>query len=278
MRNTLVLGLTLASLSAFAAEDWTAPYSLEDQKGRTFRVTFGAHPPKAVASRLGVMTLLGKKGTATARFQRLERVCAEACAEERPICHSVGVYTQEPGTPDVGDGLAALAGRFQGKLTLPAPALPEPRPTGTQWASKDFQVPVDERTPTERYLEGLPPQAYRWTYRPDGSVLLEERTGGTTFFSPPLTLADCRQERQPPFTRLTCPGASLLYANGQLLFVSFDNYSEATTEWLATFQTCGRELHLVRVGLKAHTVPGLLMRDGARWRLLLRPADYPLMC
>jgi hypothetical protein len=32
------------------------------------------------------------------------------------------------------------------------------------------------------------------------------------------------------------------------------------------------------MGLKAHAVIGLLFRDGGRWRLLIRPADYPMLC
>ncbi|MFP2906176.1 hypothetical protein ACLESD_14145 [Pyxidicoccus sp. 3LFB2] len=278
MRNILVLGLTLASLAASAAEGWPAPYALEDQKGRTFRVIFGEKAPAGVKSRLGVMTLLGKKGTATARFQRLERVCADPCEGERPACHSVGVYTQEPGTGDVGEGLAALPGRLQGKLSLPPPAVPEPSPIAKQWISKDFQVPVDERTPPAPVVEGMLPQAFRWVPRADGSAGLDARHGGGPAFTAQFSLADCRQERQPPFTRLLCPTASLLYAEQRLLFASFDDYSAPTTEWLATFQTGEQELYLVRVGLKAHSVPGLLFREGDRWRLLLRPANYPLLC
>ncbi|WP_224371629.1 hypothetical protein [Hyalangium versicolor] len=75
-----------------------------------------------------------------------------------------------------------------------------------------------------------------------------------------------------------CPTASLFYAKQRLLFASFADYGEATTEWLAMLQVRGQELHLVRVGLKAQAVPGLLFRVGSRWRLLLRPADYSLLC
>lgn len=275
MRNALVLGLTLASLGASAAQGWTAPYPLEGQQGRTFRVVFGRNAPEAVESRLGVMTLLGKKGTATARLQRTERVCVDLCESGRPTCHTVGVYTQEPDTADIGEGLAALPGRLQGKLSPPAPSEPEPRPTTKQWASKELQVPVHEATPLP---EDLSPQAYRWAPRGDGSAVLDMRHGGGDSSEPSLQLADCRQERQPPFTRLACPAASFLYAKQQLLFASFDDYGSASTEWLATLQACGQELYLMRIGLKAQAVPGLLFRDGTRWRLLIRPADYPLLC
>jgi hypothetical protein len=277
MRYAMVLGLTLASLGASASERWTAPYSLEGQQGRTFRVVFGAKAPEDVESRLGVMTLLGKKGTATARLQRVEPVCEDLCGE-RPTCHTVGVYTQEPGTGDVGQGLVALAGRVEGKLSAPAPGRPDKSPSAKQWSSKEFQVPVEESTPVVPLPEGHLPLAYRWAPRADGSAVLEEREGGADFFAPPIQLTGCRQERQPPFTRITCPAASLLYAQQQLLFASFADYGAATTEWVATLRAGAQELHLVRVGLKTHAVIGLLFRDGGRWRLLIRPADYPLLC
>jgi hypothetical protein len=224
------------------------------------------------------MTLLGKKGLTTARLQRTERVCQDLCDSERPTCHTVGIYTQEPDTADIGEGLAALPGRLQGKLSAPAPSEPGPPPSTKQWASKDFQVPVDESTPATPLPEGMLPQAYRWTPRAEGNAVLDARHGGTEAYSPSIHLADCRQERQPPFTRLVCPGASFLYAKQQLLFASFDDYGSASTAWLATLQARGQELYLLRVGLKTQAVPGLLFRDGARWRLLIRPADYPLLC
>jgi hypothetical protein len=222
------------------------------------------------------MTLLGKQGLATARLQRVESVCVDLCGSERPECHTVGVYTQEAGTGDVGEGLAALPGRIQGQLRAPVPSTREKAPTAKQWDSKEFQVPVEERT--EALPEGILPMAYRWSARSGASAVLEERQGGADFFAPPIQLDQCHQERQPPFTRLVCPSASLLYAKQQLLVASFDDYGAPTTEWLATLQVRGQELHLVRVGLKAQAVPGLLFRDGSRWRLLVRPADYALLC
>ncbi len=276
MRHAWALGLAVFPLGALAAGGWNAPYPLEGQEGRTFRVVLGEKAPKDARARLGVMTLLGKKGLATARLQRLESVCAELCASERPTCHAVGLYAQEPGTGDVGEGLAALPGRITGRLSAPAPVELEPAPTAKQWASTAFQTPVDERLPAAS--ERLPPLAFRWTPRAEGVAVLQERQLGADFYAPPIQLAECRQERQALFTRLVCPAASVLYAKGQLLFASFDDYGPPATEWLVTLQADGQQLYLVRLGLKAHAVPGLLFHDGARWRLLIRPADYPLMC
>jgi hypothetical protein len=274
MRHALMLGLMLTSLGAAASERWTAPYSLEDQHGRTFRVVLGEKAPKDVKSTLGVMTLVGKKGLATARLQKVTRVCVNLC--DTPVCHSVGVYKQEPGTADAGEGLAALPGRVEGTTSAPAPITPEPAPTAKQWTSKDYQTPVAERQPASS--DNPPPQAFRWTPPQEGAAVLEEHEFGADFYAPPIQLAQCRQERQPPFTRLVCPSASLLYEKQQLLFTSVDDYGAPTTEWVATLHSGGQELYLVRVGLKGQAVTGLLFQDGGRWRLLIRPADYSLLC
>lgn len=271
MRNALVLGLTLASLGASASERWTAPYPLEDQRGRTFRVILGEKAPEDVRTRLAVMTVLGKKGLAPARLQRTEPVCVQL-TEARPTCHTVGVYTQEPGTEDIGEGLTALAGRVQGRLQAPSPARPMERASARSLTS--FQVPVEEHAGTEE----LPATGYRWEPTEDGDAVLASSGMGPDFFAPRIQLGECRQERQPPFTRLTCPAASLLYADGRLLAASFADYGIATTEWVATLHSGVEELYLVRVGLKAQALIGLLFRDGPRWRLLLRPADYALLC
>lgn len=275
MRHALMLALTLTALGASASEQWAAPYSLEGQKGRTFRVVLAEKAPKDVKSRLGVMTLVGQKGLATGRLQKVESVCVDLCEDSR-VCHAVGVYTQEPGTQDVGQGLAALPGRVAGKTQAPPPVSPEPAPTAKQWTSRDFQTSVDEQPKATD--PGLPRMAFRWGLRADGGAVLEERQFGADYYAPPIQLAQCRQERQPPFTRITCPAASLLYDQQQLLFASFADYGVATTEWLTTLQSGGQEAYLVKVGLKTQAVPGLLFRDGGRWRLLIRPADYPLLC
>ncbi|NMO14533.1 hypothetical protein HPC49_02135 [Pyxidicoccus fallax] len=277
MRHAMVLGFMLVSLGASAAERWTAPYQLEDQRGRTFRVVFGGNKaPKNVESRLGIVTLVGKKGLATARLQRVEKVCTPVC--DAPECHSVGVYTQEPGTKDVGEGLVALPGRIRGQMDTPAPVTPAKPPSVEQWSSREFQVPVDERTGGILLPEGVPPAAFRWTSHAQGGAQLQRQQGGVDFFTPPIQLAECQQEQQPPFTRLTCPAASLLYEKQQLLFASFDEYGVATTEWVATLQAGGQTLYLVRVGLKTQAVIGLLFHEGGRWRLLVRQADYSLIC
>jgi hypothetical protein len=276
MRHAMVLGFMLVSLGASAAERWTAPYPLENQKGRTFRVVLGEKAPKKVESLLGTVTLLGKKGLATGRLQRVEKVCTPLCDER--VCHSVGVYTQEPGTKDVGEGLVALPGRIRGQMDTPAPVSPPKPPSVEQWSSREFQVPVDERTGGILLPKDIPPLAFRWTPRAEGGAVLEERQAGADFYAPPIQLAGCQQEQQPPFTRLTCPAASLLYAKQQLLFASFEDYGVATTEWVATLQVGGQPLYLVRVGLKGEAVIGLLLREGPRWRLLVRQSDYPRTC
>ncbi|WP_426756531.1 hypothetical protein [Myxococcus sp. Y35] len=288
MRYAMVLGVTLASFGASASERWTAPYQIEDASGRTTRVILGAQAPEDVASRLQVMTLVGRHGLAEARFQRTEAVCTK---EEDfglpPVCHTVGVYTQAPGTPDLGEPLVALAGAVQGTVSGPAPTTPPERPAPGQWTSGTFERPVDEGA--NPYLpEDFPAPDYRWRAGADGRVALETRRGGK-MEATLVPLDTCTQERQGPFTRLQCfpgaphiapddtPGASLLYVDRKPLVVSFADYGEATTALVAALHVGGDTQYLVRVGLKGQAVTGLLLREGNTWRLLLRPADYPVL-
>ncbi|NVI99307.1 hypothetical protein HV824_14405 [Myxococcus sp. AM009] len=288
MRYAMVLGVTLASFGAAAEERWTAPYQLEAVSGRTTRVILGEQAPEDVASRLQVMTLVGTRGLAVARFQRTESVCTgEEDAGLPPVCHTVGVYTQAEGTPDVGEHLVALAGTVTGTVSLPAPRTAPERPVPGQWTSDTFERPVDEGadpfTP-----EGIPAPGYRWKTSLEGHVTLEARRDGRSDDTR-VPLDTCTQERQGPFTRLECfpgptpfapadsPAASLLYVDRRPLVVSFADYGEASTDLVASLQVGGDTQYLVRVGLKGQAVTGLLFREGNAWRLLLRPADYPVL-
>ncbi|MFP2961978.1 hypothetical protein ACLEPN_30370 [Myxococcus sp. 1LA] len=288
MRYAMVLGVTLASFGAAAEERWTAPYQIEAVSGRTTRVVLGEQAPEDVASRLQTMTLVGTQGMAVARFQRTEPVCTGGeDSELPPVCHTVGVYTQAKGTPDIGEHLVALAGTVTGTVSLPAPKTEPERPVPGQWTSGAFEQPVDEGadpfTP-----EGYPAPGYRWHTSAEGHVTLEASRDGQRDDTR-VPLANCTQERQGPFTRLECfpdapriapdgsPGASLLYVDRRPLVVSFADYGEASTALVATLRVGADTQYLIRVGLKGQAVTGLLFREGNAWRLLLRPADYPTL-
>lgn len=289
MRYAMVLGVTLASFGAAAEERWTAPYQIEAASGRTTRVVLGEQAPEDVASRLQVMTLVGTQGMAVARFQRTEPVCTtvEEDVDLPPVCHTVGVYTQSPGTKDIGEHLVALAGTVTGTVSLPAPKTALERPVPGQWTSDAFEHPVDEGavpfTP-----EGIPVPGYRWKTSPEGHVTLEAHRDGRSDDTR-IPLDSCTQERQGPFTRLECfpgptpfapadsPAASLLYVDQRPLVVSFAEYGEASTDLVASLRVGGDTQYLIRVGLEGQSVTGLLFREGSAWRLLLRPADYPVL-
>ncbi|GHG86576.1 hypothetical protein JJE73_16245 [Comamonas sp. JC664] len=288
MRYAMVLGVTLASLGAAAEERWTAPYQLEDASGRTARVILGEEAPDDVASRLRVMTLVGMQGLAEARFQRTEKVCVggEDDSDLPPVCHTVGVYTQLPGTPDIGEPLVALAGAVNGTVGAPAATTPRERPAPGQWASDGFERAVDEGSDPYAPAGGPPPR-YRWHLGADGRVVLEfqhyERTASSQ-----VAIDTCTEERQGPFTRLECVPVppfgldipqplSMLYAGRTLLVASFEDYGVPETTLVASLHVAGDTQYLVRVGLKGQAVTGLLFREGNTWRLLLRPADYPVL-
>ncbi|AKQ69640.1 hypothetical protein A176_006552 [Myxococcus hansupus] len=288
MRYAVVMGVTLASWGAAAEERWTAPYQVEDASGRTVRVILGEAAPDDVASRLRVMTLVGKQGLAEARFQRTEPVCVggEDDSDLPPVCHTVGVYTQLPGTPDIGEPLVALAGAVNGTVGAPDATTPRKRPVPGHWTSTPFERAVDEGA--DPYMPAdAPAPRYRWHPGADGRVALElqhyERT------SSQVTLESCTEERQGPFTRLECVPTppfvtpdipqplSMLYAGRTLLVASFEDYGEPETTLVASLHVAGDTQYLVRVGLKGQAVTGLLFREGNTWRLLLRPADYPVL-
>ncbi|NOJ80784.1 hypothetical protein [Myxococcus xanthus] len=288
MRYAMVLGVTLASFGAAAEERWTAPYQIEAFSGRIARVVLGEQAPEDVATRLQVMTLVGTQSMAVARFQRTESVCtSEEDVDLPPVCHTVGVYTQEKGTPDIGEYIVALAGTVTGTVSMPAPKTARERPVPGQWLSDAFERPVDEGaspfTPA-----GFPAPGYRWKTSPEGHVTLESSLDGHSDDTR-VPLDSCTQERQGPFTRLECfpgaphispgdsPGASLLYVDRRPLVVSFADYGEASTELVASLRVGGDTQYLVHVGLKGQAVTGLLFREGNAWRLLLRPADYPVI-
>lgn len=63
-----------------------------------------------------------------------------------------------------------------------------------------------------------------------------------------------------------------------LLIISPAEYSEAETEVIAAFEQGGSTIYVVKVGLKAQTVKALLVRTSDGWKVLIRPADYPLLC
>ena len=56
------------------------------------------------------------------------------------------------------------------------------------------------------------------------------------------------------------------------------DYGEAAAEPLALFEHAGTTYAVVRLGLKAQSVIGLVVRDEGGWHGLFLPRDYPLLC
>ena len=79
-------------------------------------------------------------------------------------------------------------------------------------------------------------------------------------------------------TQIACPSIALIAADGVPLLVSIPDYNQAIAVPIASFLHEG-ELHvLVRLGLKAQTIYGLLVRRDGKWVPLFRPAQRPLLC
>jgi hypothetical protein len=117
---------------------------------------------------------------------------------------------------------------------------------------------------------------YSWEHVAQG-IHLTHRGGE---FSVQMTdLATCSQRHVETFTVVTCGSdAELLYEGRAGIMASFSDYSDRSAFPLARFRLGGKQAVLVRIGLKAQVVIGLIVKDGHHWRLSIREADYPLLC
>jgi hypothetical protein len=81
------------------------------------------------------------------------------------------------------------------------------------------------------------------------------------------------------FTHVTCQGdAQLLYEGARAVVYSFAEYGEAATRPLFRFRLGDKEAIFIRLGLKAHAIVALVVKEDGQWRLKIRPADYGLLC
>jgi hypothetical protein len=70
----------------------------------------------------------------------------------------------------------------------------------------------------------------------------------------------------------------MITQDGRPLLVSLADYNSSSAETAASFESNGTTYRVVRLGLKAQTVFGLLVRTESGWRALIRPRDYALLC
>ncbi len=89
---------------------------------------------------------------------------------------------------------------------------------------------------------------------------------------------DCAIRRTDALASLTCRSLALLVDRGRPLLVSFPDYNLAAAEVVARFSSGGLTHYLIRLGLKAETLFGLLTDTPDGWRPLFRRRGYPALC
>ena len=91
-------------------------------------------------------------------------------------------------------------------------------------------------------------------------------------------MPDCTLGQTGGLTAVSCNSLALIVARDASLLLSYPDYNLAAAEVTARFTLGPAILYLVRLGLKAQTVFGLLYEEQGGWRGLFRPRDYALLC
>lgn len=218
------------------------------------------------------MTLLGTSGAIELSLLEIAKVCGYLCGDEIEECSYEGRYAPAGDLARVGTPLAALPGRHAladyGPLAeIPAAASGSSLPrTGEE---PEITSPIWPAEPGVRAGQRL---------RRDGDGLIFDQRWGPSELVHSIPLSDCSLSRRGPLERLRCSGFEALLAGGRLLLTSVDDYGAAGADVLATFEHEGRVYLVVRLGLKAQTVYGLLVREGESWRALIHPREHALIC
>ncbi|HVG81632.1 MAG TPA: hypothetical protein VNB28_05070, partial [Methylomirabilota bacterium] len=88
----------------------------------------------------------------------------------------------------------------------------------------------------------------------------------------------CRASTAADLTVMQCQSLAFIAAMGVPLLISVPDYNDAIAQPVASFTHEGADYVVVRLGLKAQTVYGLLVKRGDTWVPLFRKAERALMC
>jgi hypothetical protein len=257
-----MLALMLMAQEAEAPAD--APYQITSVT--PLRVDIGRF--RNMAKTLRVATVLTPTGPVLASFVRAKRSCWDpdnvgSRDEEYSTCHYE--VTLRPARP-VKDPIVVLAGKHVVSDIVPLAPGPE-RPIGASEAL--VYAPVD-------VLEGG--GTFRWTRFSDGVFLVYAAEPTRNVDAPGFELSSCTQRPIDIFKVVRCPaGAELLYDHDHAVLGSFAEYSDAATLPLNRLRVDGNEAVLVRVGLRAEVVIGMIVKQADGWRLAIRGPDYATM-
>lgn len=262
----VTMGLVILGCLGMAGEalaaDLAAPYTVIRARGVYVRVDIGSRRDNSRPLRTA--TVLTPQGALPATLVRVERVCVKLCGDDgEDECHYEAVVRA---TRTAATALAVLPG-------LPAV-------TDVAAVAPGPDVPIGDES---RWLAAAPLSdpslgTLRWTRYPDG-VFLTAGTGGRDVYAPAIALSSCHQRSAARFTRLICGGsAELLYDGERAVSVSFAEYGASAAEPVLRLSVEGREVFVMRYGIKAETVMALLIGQGADWKVLFREAEHALLC
>ncbi|MDH3283686.1 MAG: hypothetical protein OEQ13_03025 [Acidobacteriota bacterium] len=237
-------------------------------------VDLGAAKDRKVPARADVarMTVLGTTGASVASLHDVRKVCDFLCGDELEECHYVARVSLARPLDEVGTPVAAFVGDREISAFQPAEsdATETPINPGADFAEV-FVRPVwpDDPASAAAYRLDEPEAA-------DRELRIEYRWPGGEVYS--MEDRECSLRRRGRLGELSCSAFAMVLLGERPLLVSFPDYNDPAAEVVASFESGGMRYHVVRLGLKAQTVFGLLYERDGGWHALIRPRDYALLC
>ena len=222
-------------------------------------------PTPADVDRWSTATVVTQYGVVRASLVEIRKTCQFLCGvDQDETCHTQAVLQLEDGS-DGSDVLAVFPREVEiANLQMLAPMLLHVAPA---W-SPEFRAqawPADE---TGRIrIEGWNPSTKRLQF--SAQAMGEEQS-----FDEPA----CRASTAAGLTAIQCQSLALLAADGVPLLVSAPDYADAVAMPVASFEHDGALHVVVRLGVQAQTIYGLLVKRGDTWVPLFRKAERALLC
>lgn len=234
-------------------------------------VDLGAAEGKSTPSRkaLAEMTLLGTAGATVGRLREIVKQCDYLCGGEEEECHYVALVEVSEPLEGLGTPVAALAGSHEAAGFAAAGS-------GADTGSLDRLAAGLSAPVWDPHLSSKPLFRLR-DWKPEAGTATLDLLYGTGEPTA-VPLQSCRASDYGGLVGLACNSVALLVADGQPLLVSYPDYNLPAAEAVAGFRSGGLSYRLVRLGLKAQTVFGLLAETPDGWRARIRQRDYALLC
>ncbi len=215
------------------------------------------------------MTFIGTAGSAFGRLEDIAKSCAFLCGDEAESCHYVARYAIDRPLAALGTPLVGLVGRHDLAGLAPVPTAGDGAAIGPFAA--ELLAPI-----WSPYAGDDPAYRIRRWDPAAGTLTLDLRYGGDPIVS--FATDDCAVRRTGNLTSLTCRSLAVLVDRGRPLLVSFPDYNLAAAEVVARFSSGGLTHYLIRLGLKAETLFGLLSATPDGWHAHFRRRGYPTLC